>query len=373
MKIGIDARFYGAIGKGLGRYTQKLLEHLEIIDHENQYVVFLRKENFSDYSPKNKNFSKALADYHWYSFSEQILFPVLLLRHGLDMVHFPHFNVPILYRKKFIVTIHDLILIHFPTVRNTTLSPWWYHLKFLAYKVCIRRAICGSRHIMTVSHFTKQDICNLYGINGDRVSVAYEAADDFCFYSQSRDEEILQKYAILKPYILYVGNAYPHKNLENLIAALPLIREHHKDIQLVLVGKHDYFYHRLIDLAKREGIPQVIFPGFVPDMDLSVLYRQCSLYVFPSLYEGFGLPPLEAMNVGAPVLASDRACLKEVLGDGAEYMHSLDAAGVCNAVVALLRDDSRRREMVKRGYARARSFHWNEMAKKTLEQYKNQK
>ena len=118
MLIGIDARFYGSIGKGLGRYTQKLIENLEKTDQENRYVVFLRKENFDEYQPQNPNFKKVLADYRWYSFAEQLFFPRLLRKYNFDFVHFPHFNVPLLYRKKFIMTIHDLILIHFPTHRS---------------------------------------------------------------------------------------------------------------------------------------------------------------------------------------------------------------------------------------------------------------
>ena len=133
MKIGIDARFFGSIGKGLGRYTQKLIENLEKIDNENQYVVFLRKENFDEYQPRNKKFQKVLANYQWYTFSEQIKMPLLLNKFNIDLVHFPHFNVPFFYRKKFVVTIHDLILLEFPTVRGTTLNPFFYKIKFLEF------------------------------------------------------------------------------------------------------------------------------------------------------------------------------------------------------------------------------------------------
>ena len=134
--IGIDARFFGSIGKGLGRYTQKLIENLEKISAQggpasgwdNQYFVFLRKENFDEYQPRNKNFQKVLADYQWYTFAEQIRMPLLLNKLKLDLVHFPHFNVPFFYRKKFVVTIHDLILLQFPTVRGTTLNPIFYKI-----------------------------------------------------------------------------------------------------------------------------------------------------------------------------------------------------------------------------------------------------
>jgi glycosyltransferase involved in cell wall biosynthesis len=120
MRIGIDARFYGSLGKGLGRYTEKLIFHLEAIDTDNEYVVFLRRENFDEYIPRSPRFRKVVAQYAWYGLSEQTLFVLLLYRFRFDLVHFPHFNVPLLYRRPFVVTIHDLILVHYPTLRNIT-------------------------------------------------------------------------------------------------------------------------------------------------------------------------------------------------------------------------------------------------------------
>jgi glycosyltransferase involved in cell wall biosynthesis len=380
MKIGIDARFYGSLGKGLGRYTQKLIEHLELIDTENQYIVFLRRENFDEYQPKNKNFRKILADYQWYSFSEQFLFPFLLRRFRCDVMHFPHFNVPILYRGKFIVTIHDLILIHFPTQRATTLHPAWYRLKFLAYKVAIWWAIQQSRHIMTVSEYTKQDILNHYAVAPDKITVSYEAADAFCRYnSQERSLEILQKYGlthsndseknygIIRPYLLYVGNAYPHKNLETLIDVLG--QNDVSDVLLVLVGKEDYFYRRLKDKVQARKMHNILFVGFVPDDELDVLYRFGRAYVFPSLYEGFGLPPLEAMGRGLSVLAAHTTSLPEVLEDAALYFYPDKPHSLEMSLRRIWIDESMRNELRVKGYAQAGKFDWYSMAQDTLKQY----
>jgi glycosyltransferase involved in cell wall biosynthesis len=373
MKIGIDARFYGSLGKGLGRYTQKLIEHLEKIDQENHYVVFLREGNFNEYEVKNKNFKKVVADYPWYSFSEQFLFPRLLRKHKLDLMHFPHFNVPIFYGRKFIITIHDLILIHFPTVKNTTLNPLFYWMKFLAYKLCIFMAIRNARHIMTVSDFTKKDIINEYKINPGKISVAYEAADNFCFWNNKKDAEVLKKYAIIKPYLLYVGNAYPHKNLEKLIAAFSLINKEKKDLKLVLVGKHDYFYGKIKEVIKRKKIFNVILPGFVFDEELTVIYKNASLYVFPSLYEGFGLPPLEAMSLGVPVLSSDHKCMREVLGDSAFYMNAGSKEEIFKKTIEALDDEEKRAILIEKGYGQAGKFSWEKMTELTLVQYQKQK
>ncbi|HFC76961.1 MAG TPA: glycosyltransferase family 1 protein, partial [Candidatus Moranbacteria bacterium] len=268
MRIGIDARFYGTGNKGLGKYTQKLIENLEEIylqienkknGHNNdQFFIFLRKDNFNEYHPKSKNFKKVLADYKWYSFSEQIKMPQLLNKYKLDLVHFPHFNVPFFYRKKFIVTIHDLILLHFPTIRGTTLNPILYWLKFLAYKIIINRAIKKSNKIITVSNFTKDDILANYLISSKKIIVTYEACDDDNSYSQKSVSEI-DKYGIIKPYLLYVGNAYPHKNLERMAEAWQIFNtKQAKHLHLVLVGRKDYFYNQLQKTVKEKKIKNII-------------------------------------------------------------------------------------------------------------------
>ncbi|MDP1619740.1 MAG: glycosyltransferase, partial [bacterium] len=220
MKIGIDARFFGIRQKGLGRYTQKLVENLEKIDQTNEYLIFLQKENFEEYQPKNPNFKKVLADYRWYTFREQLFFPLMVRRYKIDLMHFPHFNVPLLYSKRFIVTIHDLTLVHFPTVKNSTLHPVFYWVKFFAYLIVIRSAITRAESIIAISQFTKDDVVKKYGpAVGEKITVTYEACEDFCMFSRRNGQEILQKYGIMKPYLVYVGNAYPHKNLDRLVLA----------------------------------------------------------------------------------------------------------------------------------------------------------
>jgi glycosyltransferase involved in cell wall biosynthesis len=380
MNIGIDARFYGSLGKGLGRYTQKLIEHLEHIDTQNDYVIFLRRENFDEYQPKNPRFKKVLADYQWYSFAEQIIFPVVLYQHCFDVVHFPHFNIPLLYWKKFIVTIHDLILLHFPTQKTTTLSPLWYRVKFLAYRMTIWWAIQRAVHIMTVSEYTKQDLQKYYRVPKEKMTVAYEATDDFCWHqSQEKSLEILRrigltesdevskKYGIIQPYFLYVGNAYPHKNLENLVAIL--CQKNNQDMLLVLVGKEDYFYRRLKQLVRRKNMRNILFAGFVPDEELDVLYRYGRAYVFPSLYEGFGLPPLEAMSKGLPVLATHATSLPEVLGDAAWYYDPSHKDSLAQSLRLIWEDENMRNDLRAKGYKRSRDFDWSKMAQMTLERY----
>ncbi|MFZ3032358.1 MAG: glycosyltransferase family 1 protein [Candidatus Moraniibacteriota bacterium] len=382
MHIGIDARFYGSLGKGLGRYTEKLIEHLEAIDHDNTYVIFLRRENFSEYVPKNPRFKKAVAQYAWYGFAEQLLFVWRLYGHAFDLVHFPHFNVPLLYRRPFVVTIHDLILVHYPTLRNTTRFISLYWIKFFVYRLVIASAIRRAEQIITVSHFTEADIIKHYPGAKGKITVTYEAADSFCQILSPREEQALFErtgllmtpvdgqdtrlyHDILKPYFLYVGNAYPHKNLSVLFAVARAFPTY----ALVLVGKEDFFYRRLKEEVKRAHLQNVIFTGFVTDQELSVLYRCARTYLFPSLYEGFGLPPLEALARGTPVVSSERGSLPEILGNAALYFDPMDEQQLVEVVQKIEHDDVLRNEMRHRGYVQGARFHFRDMAVMTQALY----
>ena len=373
MRIGIDARFYGSIGKGLGRYTEKLITHLEKIDSTNQYFIFLRRENFDEYVPARENFQKVLADYPWYGWQEQFLLPILLFRCKLDLVHFPHFNVPILYGKKFVVTVHDLILLRFPTTENTTLGRLGYAVKYVLYRLVIARAVKRALAVLTVSHFTKNDIITHYPDAAGKLFVTTEAAQDECFFVQKEVcSHILERLGIKEPshgkigeYFLYVGNAYPHKNLEAIVSAA----QDFPEWKFVFVGKEDFFYRRLKKSAAR--VKNILFVGFVSDRDLSVLYRYAGAYLFPSRYEGFGLPGLEAMQYGLPVLASNQGALPEVYGDAALFFDPDKPSDMTRVIRQFLEYSDEERVCLKgNGFARASMFHWCDMAETTLEVYR---
>lgn len=372
MRIGIDARFYGAGSKGLGRYTQKLIEKLEKISEEgNEFFIFLKKENWDEYQPKNPKFTKVLANFHWYSWSEQWHMPKLLKRYNLDLVHFPHFNVPILYQRPFVVTIHDLILLHYPTIKGTTLTPIFYWFKFLVYKIVIYLAIKKSQHVIAVSKFTKKDILQNYNIANEKISVTYEAADNFPETSSNQTKNILEKYGIMKPYLLYVGNAYPHKNLEKLIASFQDVLREKPDLFLVLVGKKDYFYQQLENKVKINSFQKIIFTGYIPDEEMDVVYKNSTLYIFPSLYEGFGLPPLEAMLENVPILSSDHECLKEILGGAAIFFDASKKNEISQSIINLINDDFKKNNLVNIGATLVKKYSWEKMAKETLQIYEN--
>jgi glycosyltransferase involved in cell wall biosynthesis len=368
MRIGIDARFYGSIGKGLGRYTERLITYLERIATQDEFVIFLRQENWNQYVPSNPRFTKQLADYRWYGFAEQHRMPQLVRAAGIDLMHYPHFNVPLLAPTPFIVTIHDLILTHFPTRRATTLGPLTYWAKQLAYRATLGRAVSRASHILTVSNFTKQDIQQYFGYDPKKVSVTYEAVDAFPTPATD-DAALVQQVGISRRYLLYVGNAYPHKNLEQFIALLHALPTAYADLSLVVVCKPDYFLNRFRAAVQQAGLgARVIFPGYVDDATLGALYRQAFAYVFPSLYEGFGLPPLEAMAQGTPVLSSNAACMPEVLGDAALYFNPKDVRGML-AAVERLQDRTFRNAQVRAGKLWVQRYSWRALAEQTLAVY----
>ncbi|MFA5070217.1 MAG: glycosyltransferase family 1 protein [Patescibacteria group bacterium] len=373
MRIGIDARFYGPGTKGLGRYTEKLIQYLEEQDRQNEYTVFLRKETWEGFKPA-PNFKKVLADYRWYSPAEQIALPSLIRKQRLDLMHFPHFNVPLVFRGKFVVTIHDLILSHFPTERASTLGPFLYGLKHRVYQAVISQAVKKSAKIITVSHYSKKQIMDDFGVPADKITVTYEATSDFKpTPAEVNARRFFEKFGFKPPFLLYVGNAYPHKNLEKLLAVFrTLVTKKGYDMNLVLVGKMDYFFSRLknlVDELKLGG--RVFFPGYLPDEELKFIYQKALLYVFPSLAEGFGLPPLEAMAQGLPVAASRSSCLPEVLGEAAYYFEADDEESMLYALMRLIDDKDLRVDLRQKGFKQVKKYSWPDLAAKTLEVYQS--
>ncbi|MCX6779687.1 MAG: glycosyltransferase family 1 protein [Candidatus Magasanikbacteria bacterium] len=311
MKIAIDARMYGPKQGGLGRYIEQLILNLEKIDTENQYTILLRQSNWNEYSPSNPNFQKVLADIPWYGWKEQILLPKIIKKLKVDLVHFPHWNVPLFFNKNFIVTIHDLLLLHYPSRRASTLSPIFYWIKNKIFLAVLNHAAKQSKKIITISEFTKKDIIQTLKIKSEKISVTLLSPFEIKLFSNI---DLNKKYNITKPYWLYVGVAYPHKNLETLLSAWEIFcQKYNNNFQLVLAGNKNYFYERLEKLIKEKNIQNVILVGFVPDDELPNLYKNATLYIFPSLYEGFGLPPLEAMQYHIPVISSNTTCLPEIL------------------------------------------------------------
>lgn len=375
MRIGIDARFFGPQGKGLGRYTEKVIKNLEKIDSENHYYIFMRKEVWPEYTPENSNFKKVLADLRWYGLAEQVFLPRIIYKQKLDLMHFPHFNVPFMFRGNFIVTIHDLILLKFPTKRATTLDPILYAIKYWGYKKTILYAVKKAKKIITVSNYTKSEISDYFKIDPEKIKVIYEAADSVEWGQLTLPSDtFLKEHEIIKPYLLYVGNAYPHKNLERLLKVFKKLKEGNFQYQLVLVGKEDYFYKRLAKDAKRLNLlknNEVVFFGFATQKELAALYRQACLYVFPSYVEGFGLPPLEAASYGIPVVAAKSSSLPEILGEAALYFDPRNEKEMADVILRALTCGNNRQKLTQKGFAKVKEFSWLRCAKETRRVYES--
>lgn len=383
-RIGIDARFYGPLGKGLGRYTKETVDNILRLDPLNEYVIFLSKANFDELVTDNPRVKKVLADVRWYGLAEQLKMPGLIRKEKLDLMHFPHFNIAVFCPVPFVVTIHDLILTKFPTTRATTLGPILYFIKNLLYKLVIGRAVHGARRVIAVSEYTRDDIATHFRVARERIAMVYEGLSalepdaDSKFAAKLSAAEVLSGYCILEPYLLYVGNAYPHKNLESLILVFKKLQATRPDLKLVLVGKDDYFYTRLKLFATQQGLwseknkdaNPVIFPGYVPDRQLETLYARAAAYVFPSKYEGFGLPPLEAMARRCPVASSNQTCLPEVLGEAATYFDPNNLDDMAGCVGRLLDDPALRSELIRRGLERAALYSWERGASETIDIYR---
>lgn len=364
MRIGIDARFFGpGVGTGIGRYSQNLIETLERIDHDNEYVVFLRDENFELYRPSSPRFTKVRAPWRWYSRDEQLRFPRAVHRAGVDLMHYLHFNVPLFAPRPFVVTIHDLILSKYPTPRASTLEPAKYWLKQLAYRAVIRNAVRRSEKVVTVTNFTKKDIAAHFGLPENRIVVTYEGFD------QPKERSNVHPDAGA-PYLICVGNAYPHKNLDRLVDAVALLRARGRSERLVLVGRDDFFYRRLRNYVKDQHAESFVqFAGYVDDDTLDDLYRGASLHVFPSHYEGFGLPGLEAMARDVPVAAARASCLPEVYGDAAAYFDPDSVRNMADVIAGVLTDETLKHELRRRGRECLKRYSWLTMAQQTRAVY----
>jgi glycosyltransferase involved in cell wall biosynthesis len=374
MKIGIDARFYGPTHAGLGRYTKNLVDQLTHIDNDNEYVIFLHTSNADEFTTNNPRFSKRIVSAGHYSVKEQLTLPALLQKEQLDLMHFPHLNVPLGYRGRYVVTIHDLIMHKFKNRAVTTKVRPIYETKHLAYRLITRWAATHAAAVIVPSKAVKGELMEFYKLPNDKVVVTYEAADDN--KRESRHGEvnrsmILNKYAIAKPFIMYVGNVYPHKNIELLARAMKDLHVRY-GLSLILPSARSIFLQRTEQMMKDYHVRDwVVLPGYVPDQDLRVLYSQAEAYVFPSLSEGFGLPPLEAMAAGLPVVCSDIPVLREVCGDAALFIDPHDPQSVVEQVGRLMADKRLRQTMIDRGLAREKLFSWQKMAEETVAVYES--
>jgi len=378
MKIGIDARLYG--NSGIGRYISNLITELEKLDNTNSYIIFTPKEVSDIYHPKNPNFKKWMVNAPVYSPQEQTILWKEFTRARLDLLHVPHFNIPYMYKGKFVSTIHDLTMTKMD-FSATTQGQFTYLMKHYGQNVILNKAIKKSAYVFVPSNFVKTDIQNSFSVPTDKIVVTYEGTDENIVKNIPAEGGVLrlklERYMVKNKYFLYVGNAFPHKNLNTLIVAhKENLQNDRTNAQLIIAGKVDMFSQRLAAFVNGLKLTnKIIFAakfaenGIVDDSDLASLYKGALAYVFPSLNEGFSITPLEAQTIGTPVLLSDIPVHREVFGDSVLYFKPESNIDLSTKLLEIENNDELRSDLIKKGFDNAKKYSWTKMAQETLHIY----
>lgn len=354
--IVIDARI---INSTTGTYVERLLYYLQDIDTQNRYTILVPTRDIDYFKPREENFSVMPADFKNYSFGEQVGFKKLLDSLTPDLVHFCMPQQPILFRGKHVTTVHDLILLQ---TYNSDKNWLRFHIKQFVGRFVFKHIGHTSAHVITPTQWVKDDYQKFSGIHEDKITVTYEGAD------VSIDK--IKKYEHpFKQYMLYVGQQSDYKNIRRLGDAHQQLLDKYPDLGLILVGKKTAAHLKNEAYFKRRQYKNILFTGFIENPQRDYLFKNCSVYVFPSLMEGFGLPGLEAMGYGAPVASSNATCLPEVYGDAAHYFDPNNPEDMAHAITDILENKKLREELIQKGYKQLKKYSWKRMAQQTHDIY----
>ena len=365
MRVAIDARKLHDFG--IGTYIRNLLRQLARLDHDTEYVLLCQESDLGVAAQLGPNFRAVLEPSPNYSLREQIHVPWVVLREKPDVYHAPHYVLPAGVRCRKVVTIHDCIHLMFPQYLPNRAA-------YAYAKTTMWAAARRSDRILTVSEASKRDILHFFNVPPQKVSVIYNAIDER-FSVAPREEDVnrvRERYQLDQRFVLYVGNIKPHKNLVRLIEAFAELRRSPdlEDVKLLIIGDEISKLPALRRAVHRHKLHKFVrFLGYLPDETLAILYRLANVFVFPSLYEGFGLPPIEAMASGAPVVTSNVSSLPEVTGDAAMLVDPYEVDSIVSGIRRVLTDPSLAAEMRQKGFARAREFSWERSVEQTLRVY----
>jgi glycosyltransferase involved in cell wall biosynthesis len=355
MKIAIDARKWRDYG--IGTYVRNLVRHLAHLDRATTYFLFCDDADQAELRDLAENFVPVVDESGGYSVREHVSIPLKLQKLGADLLHSPHYVLPLLTRTRSVVTIHDCIHLLFPQYLPNRMALHYAHFM-------MGSAIKRSALVFTVSEASRRDILRFYPkADPERVLVVPNAIDEAILEDPGEEEmeRVKERYQIRGRFILYAGNIKPHKNLDRLIGAFAQLKQRsgHEDLKLVIIGDEISRHGFLRRGVEEAGVRQdVRFFGFVPAHTLSALYRLASVFAFPSLYEGFGLPPLEAMACGTPVVTSRISSIPEVVGDAAVLVDPHSVEDIAGGLERVLGDAALRDDLVARGRERVQHFSW---------------
>ncbi len=362
MKIGIDARMMGAENtRGIGRYIQELYTTIVQMRPDLEFVVFSKIRNHA--LVKFDNVKTVIANVNWYGWQEQIRLPKIIQQAKVDLMHFPHWNVSIFYNDPFILTIHDLLLKHkHYSAKASTRCFLSRSLKRIGYELVLNQAIKKARAICVPSDFVAEDVKYFFPKQRNKIIITSEGIVDLGDYSERKFDF---------KYFLYAGSAYPHKRLDVLVHAWKDLAKIYPEKHLVIVGEIDLFMEKIKELANTLKLERIHFLGSVSDKDLGILYVSADLFIFPSEFEGFGLPPLEALSMGTPVVSTNERPMSDLLGDlGVVYFKSGDKNGMIEAVKAVVDNLESMRNQAKKASVLLRDKNnWKNTATLTLKAY----
>lgn len=360
--IVIDARIRRST---TGRYTDRLVQHLQKIDHYHRYTILVQPDD--PWKMENANFSTVRCPFPQFSVNplHQLKFAWQLYRLKPDLVHFTMTQQPLLYFGKIVTTTHDTTMYNFVR-RGTTPLPL-YKAKMALYTFLVWWSHRKSNKIIVPTKTVAHEFEELQPFVTKKLVVTYESSEP-AMAAKSKQPE-----GISGDFLLYVGTAFPHKNLPRLIEGFELLLKERPNLKLVMTGKREEKHMvELMAWAKdRPSFQSIILPGFVSDAELKWLYEHCAAYVFASLSEGFGLPPLEAMAHGAPVVSSDASCMPEVYGDAAHYFNAKKPKNIADKVEEVLSDKKLRTQLIANGHEQLKKYSWSRMAEETLTVYKD--
>jgi glycosyltransferase involved in cell wall biosynthesis len=368
VRIGIDGRYIADHFPGIGRYTYNLAAKLPELAPDTDFVLFhnprlLNTRYDLGRLALNPNLRLLPVDVPTRSLKEQYQLRSLAKALSLDLLHSPYYVMPYWQHCPSVVTMYDLIPMIYPQHLPHRWTAWVFRA---TASLATRRAT----QIIAISESTRKDLVHFFGAREDKITVTHLAADEkFRPLESQQRENTIRMYGLPERYILYVGINKPHKNLAFL---LQVFRELRTNAKLVLAGKEDPRYAQVRDEVRRLRLDdRVVFVGDVLDSDLPMIYSCAEVFVFPSLYEGFGLPVLEAMACGTPVICSNTSSLPEIVGDATVTLNPQDRAGWVTALTELLENEELHGELRAKGLARAAKFSWQKAARETMAVYRS--
>jgi glycosyltransferase involved in cell wall biosynthesis len=372
VKVAIDIRRMTEFG--IGTYIRNVVRTLARLDQDSKYFLIGSPAKVDEYGPMPGNFHAVPLSAPDNTIKGSIEFRAIVQRLDCDVAHIPHlFWMPRGLDCPYVVTVHDLLEHMYGTHGRSGLSRRLHHY-------LTRRGLRGAARVIAVSQFTKGEIQKLFAIPGDRIEVVYNAIDDRFLHGHATESDrqlIAQRYLVNHPFILYAGAIRPHKNVVRIIEAFSSLKselakeQQLEDLKLIIIGDDLSSHPRLRRTVVRSGVQQdVRFLGFVPIEVLRIFYDVAKVFVFPSLYEGFGLPPLEAMAHGTPVVTSNTSSLPEVVGNAALMVNPENVFEIRRALQQALLDAEVRTRMKQRGYEQAQRFSWASSVSRILEIYR---